>query len=111
MVEPAAKVGLWLHGPWPSCGSAPGLAPSVTSPLGLTRRRATLTSAVMSLDGYIEDERGMAYWETRIEREFDAAAIKQPKQSSRSDVSAGESELAGTSMTDSEPTGSLESAP
>jgi dihydrofolate reductase len=35
---------------------------------------------------------------TRIEREFDAAAIKQLKESARSDISIGGAELAGQAI-------------
>ena len=93
-------------------------------------------SAIASLDGYVEDERGNFDWaapdeevhafvndlerpvgtylygrprrlstpgrfrrcparDARIEHEFDAAAIKRLKESSRSDITIGGAELAG----------------
>jgi dihydrofolate reductase len=65
-------------------------------------------SALASLDGYVEDEQGNFDWAAPdaevhefvndLEREFDAAAIRRLKESSRSDITIGGAELAGQAI-------------
>jgi dihydrofolate reductase len=49
---------------------------------------------------YSRTLRSVSSERTRIEREFDAAAVKRLKESSRSDISIGGAELAGVAIAD-----------